>query len=280
MVGMLYEGAYGTPGIRDLLETTENQFWVGRYELQEWVGELIDGSSVDTGNTGHTGDLRAGLLLGKITSGADAGKVKQWDPTATDGSQNIYGILGHMQNVTYQGGTLDRLTAIMVGGMVDPTKLLIPGQTSLGISGNANEFLIKNMLGANGRFKFYKDFVSIDQGGFRNVVAKTANYTVTTDDHGTLFTNRGAAGAVTFTLPATAYKGLRFAFYVVADQNVVVAAGTADTMVAFNDAAADSVAFSTASEKVGGMIEVMGDGTGWLVMPRLGQDSQTVTVAT
>lgn len=280
MVGMLYEGAYGTPGIRDLLETVENQFWVGRYELQEWTSEVIDGSSVDTGNTNHTGDLRAGLLLGKITSGVDAGKVKQWDPTATDGSQNIYGVLAHMQTVSYQGSTLDRFNAIMVGGTVDPTKLLIPGQTALGISGNANEFLVKNMMVGTGRFKFYKDFVPVDNGGFRNVVAKTANYTVLTTDHGTLFTNRGATGAVNFTLPATAYKGLRFAFYVVADQNVTVTAGTADTMVAFNDAAADSVAFSTSAEKVGGMIEVIGDGTGWLVMPRLGQDSQTVTVAT
>lgn len=280
MVGMLYEGAFGTPGIRDLLETVENQFWVGRYELQEWVGEVIDGSALDAGNTGHTGDLRAGLLLGKATSGVDEGKVKQWNPDATDGTQDLYGILAHMQNVTYQGGTLDRLTAIMVGGMVDPTKLIIPGQTGMGIAGNANEFLVRNMLGANGRFKFYKDFVNVDQGGWRNVVAKTADYTVLTGDHGTLFTNRGATGAVNFTLPATAAKGLRFGFFVVANQNLVVTAGTADTMVAFNDAAADSVAYQTSSEKVGGMFEVIGDGTGWLVLPRLGQDSQTVTVAT
>lgn len=277
MVGMLYEGAFGTPGIRDLLETVENQFWVGRYELQEWTGEIINGSAVDSGNTGHTGDLRAGLLLGKVLA---TGKVMQWNPAATDGTQDLYGVLAHMQNVTYQGGTLDRLTAIMVGGMVDPTKLIIPGQTGMGIAGNANEFLVRNMLGANGRFKFYKDFVNVDQGGWRNVVAKTADYTVLTTDHGTLFTNRGAGAAVTFTLPAVAAKGLRYGFYVVANQNVLVVGGTADTMVAFNDATANSVAFSTTGEKIGGMFEVFGDGTGWLVLPRLGQDSQTVTIAT
>jgi len=280
MVGMLYEGAYGTPGIRDLLETVENQFWVGRYELQEWTSEVIDNSTVDSGNTDHTTDLRAGLLLGKITSGADAGKVKHWNPAATDGSQDIYGVLAHMQNVGYQGSTLDRFNAIMVGGSVDPRKLLIPGQTSLGIAGNASEYLIKNMMAGTGRFKFYKDFIAVDNGGWRNVVAKTASYTVVAADHGTLFTNRGATGAVTFTLPATASVGLRYGFYVVADQNVIVASGTADTLVVHNDATADSIAFQTASEKIGGMVEVIGDGTGWLTRVSLGFESQTVTIVT
>lgn len=280
MVGMLYDGAYGLPGLRDELNTVENQFWVGRWENQLWAGEVIEESSLDSGNTGHTANLRAGLLLGKLTSGANAGKVTEWDPSASDGSENIYGILAHMQNVDYQGGTADRLTTIMVGGTVDPSKLLIPGQTALGISGNANEFLIKNQLVGGGRFLLYKEFVPNDQGAWRNVVAKTADYTVTTADSGVLFTNRGATGAVNFTLPATAYRGFRVGFYVAADQDVTVTAGTADTMVAFNDAAADSVSFSTASEKVGGMFEVIGDGTGWLVLPRLGADSQTVTVAT
>ena len=283
MVGMLYEGAFGTPGIRDLLETAENQFWVGRYELQEFTGEIIDGSAVDAGNTGRTQSLRAGLLLGKATSGADAGKVLQWNPAATDGTADIYGVLAHMQNVNYQGGTLDRLTGIMVGGLLDPTKLLIPGQTALGISGNANEFLIRNMMVGSGRFKFYKDFVSVDNGGWRNIVAKTADYTVVTADHGTLFTNRGAAGAVNFTLPTTAYKGMRFGFYVVADQTLTVTSGTADTMVVYNDATADSVSFGSDGDKIGGMFEVVGDGTGWLVMPRTYTDgtiAQTITIVT
>ena len=283
MVGMLYEGAFGTPGIRDLLETTENQFWVGRYELQEFTGEIIDGSAVDTGNTSRTQSLRAGLLLGKATSGADAGKIFQWNPAATDGTADIYGVLAHMQNVNYQGGTLDRLTGIMVGGLLDPTKLLIPGQTALGISGNANEFLIRNMMVGSGRFKFYKDFVSVDNGGWRNIVAKTADYTVVTADHGTLFTNRGAAGAVNFTLPTTAYKGMRFGCYVVADQTLTVTSGTADTMVVYNDATADSVSFGSAGDKIGGMFEVVGDGTGWLVMPRTYTDgtiAQTITIVT
>jgi hypothetical protein len=94
-----------------------------------------------------------------------------------------------------------------------------------------------------------------------------------------LFTNEGASNAVNFTLPATAKKGLRYGFYVVADQNVTVTAGTADTMVVLNDAAADSVALQTSSEKIGGFFEVMGTGTKWLVLPRL-WEAQTVTIVT
>jgi len=275
MVGMLYEGSFGTPGLRDLLENVENQFWVGRYELQEWSGEVIDGASVDSGNTNHTGDLRAGLLMGKVTA---TGKVKQWDPTASDGTQNIYGILGHMQTVSYQGSTLDRLTAIMVAGRVDPTKLLVPGSSTLGIAANANRIVIKNMLSQ--RFLLPRDYVSVDVGGWRNITAKTADYTVTEADHGILFTTRGATGTVIFTLPATPLKGLRFGFYNAAGQTMTVTAGTADTLTVFNDLTADSITFQTASELIGGHFEVVGDGTGWLVINHLGAEAQTITVAT
>lgn len=43
--------------------------------------------------------------------------------------------------------------------------------------------------------------------------AKTANYTVTTNDSGSGFTNTGAAGAITFALPA-ATVGLNYYFRV------------------------------------------------------------------
>lgn len=276
-----YEGYGLVPGLQDALNTTENQFWVGRYESQQWVAEVIDNSTVDAGNTSNTTSLRAGMILGKITTGADAGKVKQWDPTATDGSQYCYGILGTMMGTSFQGSTKDRFMGfILVAGMVDPAKLLVGGDTSLGLSGVAEEYDVYAQFA--GRILFYRDFSNAAPMGssWRNVVTKTADYTVLDTDNGTLFETTGAAGAVNFTLPATAKRGLRFGFYNAADQNMTVTAGTADTMVAFNDIAADSVAFSTTSEKVGGMFEVIGTGTKWLVMPTLGQDSQTVTVAT
>jgi hypothetical protein len=116
----------------------------------------------------------------------------------------------------------------------------------------------------------------------RLVIAKTADYTLTADDGGTIFTTRGAGGNVNFTLPATTglSSGWNAEFFSVAAGTMTVTAGTADTMVAFNDATADSVAFSTASEIIGNGIRVVWDGTGWLTFVALGAESSTPTVAT
>lgn len=54
---------------------------------------------------------------------------------------------------------------------------------------------------------------------FGNVVAKTADYTVTTGDTGTTFTTVGAAGTVVFNLPA-AVVGLKYRFRVGAAQEL------------------------------------------------------------
>lgn len=100
-----------------------------------------------------------------------------------------------------------------------------------------------------------------------NVSAKTADYTIKPSDPcGTLFTNRGAAGAVVFTLPGpTAVpSGTFYLFVGIADQNVTVAAGTVDTLVTKNDAAADSIAMSTSGEKIGGTMLFFTDGTAWI----------------
>lgn len=110
--------------------------------------------------------------------------------------------------------------------------------------------------------------------------AKTADYTCTKYDSGTIFHTTGATAAVNFTLPKIADGPFYFLFVNGADQNMTVTAGTADTAVTFNDLAADSVAFSTSSEKIGGVIEVFCDGTTLFVLPRLASEAQTVTIAT
>lgn len=101
----------------------------------------------------------------------------------------------------------------------------------------------------------------------RRVVAKTADYTINPDRDrcGTTFTNRGASGAVVFTLPAPSSRltGWWYRFKSHADQDVTVAAGTADTLVVLNDATADSLAASTTSEQIGAEIEAFCDGTSW-----------------
>jgi hypothetical protein len=98
-------------------------------------------------------------------------------------------------------------------------------------------------------------------------VAKTANYTIgtnTTDVIGSIFTNRGAAGAVTFTLPSPS-AGAYYFFAGVADQNITISAG-AGLAVTFNNAAAASLAFSTAGNKIGAFAAAISDGTQWLLV--------------
>jgi len=79
------------------------------------------------------------------------------------------------------------------------------------------------------------------------VVAKTADYTVLAKDSGTIYTTEGATAAVNFTLPAASDGPWIFDFYSAEDVAMTVTAETADTLVCFNDVAADSIAFSTAS---------------------------------
>jgi hypothetical protein len=115
---------------------------------------------------------------------------------------------------------------------------------------------------------------------FRWTEAKTASYTCTKQDSGTIFHTTGATAAVTFTLPQISDGPFYFLFICGADIGMTVTAATADTAVTFNDLAADSVAFSTSSEMIGAQIEVICDGTTLFVLPRLASEAQTVTIAT
>jgi lipopolysaccharide export system protein LptA len=116
----------------------------------------------------------------------------------------------------------------------------------------------------------------------RRVVAKVGDYSVQATDSGTIFTNYGAGVAVNFTLPAKA-TGLYYTFFCAADNSLTVTADIADKIVAFNDAAADSVAYSTAGDKLGGAFTVFSDANLWYVMPHTYGDgvlTQTISIAT
>jgi hypothetical protein len=112
------------------------------------------------------------------------------------------------------------------------------------------------------------------------IVAKTASYTVLASESGTIFTTSGAGGTITFTLPAISDGPYTFKFLNGANQTMTIASAVADTMVTFNDLEADSVSFSTSSEKIGGNVIVVCDGTTLFCLHRMNQEGQTVTIAT
>jgi len=86
------------------------------------------------------------------------------------------------------------------------------------------------------------------------------------------------AGTATATLPANgAPAGSWFDMMLLTNQTVTISAATADTLITFNDTAADSVAFSTASNKIGGCIRFISNGSVWCAF---NMSNNTMTVAT
>ena len=282
-----HTGAFGAPGIQAALETIENVFWWGRWESHLYVGAVVEGDSRDTGNTGYTEILRPGLIMGKKTTGD---KWMPWNGSPGAGDEGIdtaLGVLSYSQKMTRRGADQDRWFGwIMLGGGVKARNLLVPGSTSFGLAGSAHEHIIRAQM--HPRFTFDANPAGNRMGGWKRIkevasLAATAGsgaITVTEADSGTLWLVKGSDQAITFTTPATAEKGLWYGFYNAVDQNLTVTAGTADTMVTLNDIAADSVSFSTSSEKIGGMFELFGDGALWLVAPRLADGAQTIVPAT
>lgn len=106
------------------------------------------------------------------------------------------------------------------------------------------------------------------------VTALTATATLNPGQCGLIAVTGGAA--VTLTLPDPAAEtGLWYLIVNQANYDLTVAAPTADTLITFNDTAADSVAFSTTNEKTGGMLFVYSNGTAW-VANKLGGNTLTV----
>jgi hypothetical protein len=93
----------------------------------------------------------------------------------------------------------------------------------------------------------------------RRSIRKAASYTVnpSVDACGTTFTNSGAVGAITFTLPrpTAGLLGQWYRFRGVVAQNLIVAAATAGQIITLNNLAAASVAMQTGGQIVGGVIE-------------------------
>jgi hypothetical protein len=269
-------GGFATPGFGAAAYTTEREILWGRDDQHLpllFRNSIISGAARDAGNTPTT-LLRRGLILGRVTATKE---LEEWDSDAADGTENIVSVLNcELRATDFDANNTDRAFSTLLRGPVIAANILIKG---VSLVGHADEFLARRQMHAMG-FVFDDDPQGVLAGACFRLAHKTASYTVLDSDNGTLFTNKGASGAVTFTLPATAKKGLEYTFFAVANQNLVVASGTADKMVVFNDAAADSIAFQTASEIIGGAVRVVGDGDLWYAFVNLGAETQTPTIAT
>lgn len=259
-----------TPGVTAAYETQEkNIVWdtgrgiVEAKKAQGW----ISGAARDAGNTPTT-LLRPGLLLGKITS---SGLLKEWNPTGTDGSQVVYGILSlgmYMQDIA--ASNTNRVSGtIIVGGPVKAANILMPGQSTWGIGSTIPAAdLARSQM--RGRFLFDDDLCNRNSflGGPIQYETQAADYAVLYTDAGKVFITTGAVAAVTFTLPAlTARAGMVVEFFNTVDQTMTIASAAADGLMVMGDTAASSIAFDVGGEKIGARCraELLPNASKWLV---------------
>ena len=109
------------------------------------------------------------------------------------------------------------------------------------------------------------------------IQTKTADYTCTQADSGTIFTTYGDTGAITFTLPTNPTKGWFALFFQSVDQDITITNATVDTLITYNDLAADGVAASTTSHQIGAFFLVFADGN---VFNAVNLGGHTLTVNT
>ena len=125
---------------------------------------------------------------------------------------------------------------------------------------------------------------------FMRTVSKVADYTVLASEFGTFFNTFGATAAVAFSLPllSTLKSGWWADFYSAADVGMTVKPDPTtdhDTLVTFNDVAADSIAYSTSGEIIGGYVRMVAIGTvgsaptAWVAIPGNVSHRQTATIA-
>ena len=112
----------------------------------------------------------------------------------------------------------------------------------------------------------------------REYVAVTGNTTLTNFDVGKTFSNLGAAGSVTITLPdpTTCQPGDDIRILACADQTLAFT--STSKLITFNNAAASTCTLSTSGEKIGGGFTVTCTGAKWHVLMHL-EETQTVTVS-
>jgi len=267
-------GAFGNiPGLDSAYTTYENAFsWNDQGKGRGLILPFpILATTVDAGAS-PTWRLRPGLVLGKITS---TGKLKQYDPTATDGSQIATGVLmqGLAMTDPFSGTTRDKFLGVLVSGPVRGAALYGLDQKARGDMKSQGFIFDDDPHGAIAVWR-------VSEGAFGNT---TTVITQATYPNGTHFVTTSGAGAATFTLPAIA-PGLRYRFTQTMDQNMVVQRGGSDNLVSDGNAAAVSVTASTASHKIGASVEAhaiyVGSSTyKWLIMNVSSAPAVVITTA-
>jgi hypothetical protein len=239
-------GGWGTPGASANRVTTERNIYAGGDKHARIIqSTVVSGAARDAGNTPTT-VLRPGLIFGKLDSG---GKFEEWDAQASDGTQNIAGILDEVElrAQDYDATNQDRHFGMLKGNAwLKASQLLIQGAAFVG---HVDEFLARRQLFAAGIRLDDDPFGYLAGYGDRVSYETATTDTLTASQNGmTLFYNNAAS--VTVTLPAI-QPGLSYELVRVGDEEFIFVSPTADNVIVGNDLSADGVTVTTASEQLG-----------------------------
>lgn len=245
-------GGWGTPGVGADRSVSESVILWGADQARNgvlWQSAVISGAARDAGNTPTT-VLRPGLILGKVTA---TGELEEWDADASDGTENIWGVLDtELRAQDFDATDADRMFRVIVGrAPLKASSLLVQGTA---LTSATDEYLARRQLTAAGCV-FDDDPLGYKSGLNKRYDTVTgANDTLLASENGkTLFYSN--AGAVAVTLP-TLVPGLEFTIVRVANEEIVVSSAAGDDMVVGNDLSADSITFTTAGEQIGAAIKV------------------------
>lgn len=142
-----YDGAFMMPGQLPSIEAVEQELtsviWQPLYRCIVGANRAIAGAARDTGNTNFTDVLRPGLLLTKNA----AGNFVPWGSVEDFETDKIEGVLLISMKMQRVGQNVDRFMGhIMLGGPVKVNGLIVPGQTTAGIVGHAQETWIRQQM--------------------------------------------------------------------------------------------------------------------------------------
>ena len=234
-------GKGSEPGFSTIQETEEVQVWYAGIDGQNLVAQkkaTILSTETDAGNTNLTETLRGGLVMAVLDSG---GKAVLYDPDANDGSQCAVGILPRHLDMNDDLGTVeDKFSFLIINGLIQESAVL-------NLDDQAKATLVRQGM----RFDDWPDGAAYLVHP-KCVSLHITDYTIVAADNGKLFV--ASAADCDFTLPTIAV-GLSFEFIQTADFELKVT-GAATTVMTFNNAAATSVAFTTASEQIGAHLRV------------------------
>lgn len=235
------------PGFQARVETEHVQVWApGRnnsHQLMDAHLRIASGNT-DAGNTPTT-TLRGGNLLSRDEA---SGLEYIYDPdSVVKGVNEVYGVLEeYLSMLNYQGVAETKYSVGLKSAELKAAKLPNLDQQA------AAQLWRLGCTFSYGDLPTYRGAAfGPHPAGVRYVTGDT-NVEVT--DNGRLFA--GATADCDFTLPAIE-PGLYFEFVMTTNHELKISSAEGDNIIAFNDASADAITWSTTGEQIGVYLGIM-----------------------